>query len=78
MQVVEAKHALAQTEEWKERLVNMTVTHQVIYSAIEKPKLTDGQQRVEGIEAISQFLDDYERDVAAWNQDRCDMWFFYE
>jgi len=76
MIVIESPQGLDRAKDWQERLANMTVAHQLIFTAISSPKLTEGKQKVTGIEAIEAFLAAYEKDVAAWNQDRCDMWFF--
>ena len=76
MIVVEYPNGLKEAEVWKERLENMTVGHQMIGSEITRPVLTKGKERADGIAAIEQYLSKYEADLAQWNQDRCDMWFF--
>ena len=76
MILLEHPGELSEVKEWKERLENMTVGYQILIASIPEPKITDGKQHAVGIKAINLFLDQYEADVAQWNQDRCDMWFF--
>lgn len=63
---------------WKERLMQMTVPHLLVETATNSPSLIENITEVHGIQAINQFLDQYEKDIQNWNQDRCDMWFFEE
>lgn len=63
---------------WKSRLERMTVAHTLIQTSDLEPSLKEGNTLVYGIIAINLFLDQYEKDVKSWNQDRCDMWFFEE
>ena len=63
---------------WKERLVQMTVPHLLVETTSNSPTLKENETEVHGTEAINLFLDQYEKDVKDWNQDRCDMWFFEE
>lgn len=63
---------------WKERLAQMTVPHFLIQTSATAPMLKENGTEVRGTEAINDFLDQYEKDLKAWNQDRCDMWFFEE
>ena len=76
MIVLEYPRGLKEAEAWKERLENMTVGHELFSSDITEPTLTKGKEKAEGIAAIDQYLSQYEQDMAQWNQDRCDMWFF--
>lgn len=64
---------------WKSRLASMTVPHLLVEHSNEKPSIQEGNKNeIFGAEAIDSFLDQYEKDLKAWNQDRCDMWFFDE
>ncbi len=78
MIVLEYNRHLKEADHWKERLEKMTVGFQLLKTSRAVPLLTEGRNKVEGITAINQFLDQYEKDMAEWNQDRCDMWFFDE
>ncbi|MFY0593042.1 hypothetical protein [Roseivirga sp.] len=68
----------ANAERWKERLERMTVPHLLIASNKPMPILKENQHKVTGTAAIDSFLDEFEKDLRNWNQDRCDMWFFDE
>lgn len=61
---------------WKSRLEAMSVPHLIIASSSHIAFIQEGDNKFEGVEAINSFLHQYEEDVKAWNQDRCDMWFF--
>lgn len=78
MIVLEFPEGLNEVSVWKERLEKMTVGHQLLATSITIPQLTNGKEKVKGITHINHYLDQYEADVAQWNQDRCDMWFFDE
>ncbi len=67
---------LKELQSWKNRLEEMVVSHTIVKSQKGEPYLKEGQRMVKGIDAINHFLNQYEKDVASWNQDRCDMWFF--
>ncbi|GAB5526657.1 MAG: hypothetical protein Roseis2KO_45290 [Roseivirga sp.] len=69
---------LTEAADWKEQLAQMTVAHLIIESEHEVPYLTEGKRRIDGIKAISRFLEEYKTFMATWNQDRCDMWFLDE
>lgn len=68
----------AHAPRWKERLEGMTVPHLLIKSSDASSKLKENANEISGVEAIDSFLDQYEKDLKGWNQDRCDMWFFDE
>ncbi len=69
---------MAEANDWKEQLEQMTVPHLMIQSEREVPYLTEGKTQVNGVDAINQFLKEYKAFMASWNQDRCDMWFLDE
>ena len=76
MIVLTHPYDLPDADHWKSRLEDMTVPHLLVPSNIKVPVIQEGEWKFEGVWAINQFLDEYELDVQAWNQDRCDMWFF--
>lgn len=69
---------LAEANQWKAQLEQMTVAHLMIESSKEKPYLKEGDKEVSGIAAINRFLEEYKAFMTTWNQDRCDMWFLDE
>lgn len=66
---------LTEFNTWKERLERMTVPH-LLVEKDNTPTLKENNTQITGIQAINAFLDQYEKDLKGWNQDRCDMWFF--
>ncbi|MBO3700620.1 hypothetical protein [Roseivirga sp. E12] len=68
----------AHASRWKERLEGMTVPHLIFESSDASSRLKENTNAISGAEAIDNFLDQYEKDLKGWNQDRCDMWFFDE
>ena len=78
MIIIQHPQALTEAAGWKERLENMTVAHLMVVSNKPEPELKEGNKKVQGVNQIDQFLDEYESVVSSWNQDRCDMWFFDE
>ncbi|OEK01413.1 hypothetical protein BFP97_07720 [Roseivirga sp. 4D4] len=64
---------------WKSRLARMTVPHLLVEESNRQPSIKEGNKaEIVGAAAIDLFLNQYERDLKSWNQDRCDMWFFDE
>jgi len=64
---------------WKSRLASMTVPYLLIADSNRQPSIKENNKaEIFGAAAINLFLDQYERDLRSWNQDRCDMWFFDE
>ncbi|OEK04152.1 hypothetical protein [Roseivirga misakiensis] len=79
MIIIKHPKDLSQASEWKERLEKMTVPHLVLESSKPVAELVENNRNgVIGIEAINTFLNQYEKDLKGWNQDRCDKWFFDE
>lgn len=78
MIIIHHPKGLTEATGWKEQLEQMTVPHLMIESSQEIPYLTEGDNEVTGTSAINQFLEEYKAFMAAWNQDRCDMWFLDE
>lgn len=77
MIILSYPRGLIELASWKERLERMTVPH-LLMEKNTTPTLKENNTEVIGTLAINAFLDQYEKDVQGWNQDRCDMWFFDE
>ncbi|MES2809723.1 MAG: hypothetical protein V4619_13920 [Bacteroidota bacterium] len=62
---------------WKARLDQLVMSHHLVEDgSLSLPLLSDGGQKVEGIEAINAHIDHLEQFVSGWYEDRCDKYEF--